>query len=125
MIKLKVAECVSSGSLESKSGPAFAPDASTPPGMLDGANVLYFARSGWQPYFDMLDTEGQVVAHIHGLAVCRYGEVESVYRFSCDENWNVINDMDCASVEEALSTLSGNYEITAVRWQLANRGPTT
>ena len=86
-----------------------------PPSHLDGAEVLYWATStGGELLFHMSDGDSSVA--IHGLAICRYAGTDVVYRFSCDKAWEVQNDSAVASVEEAMSAASGNYDVTRVRW---------
>lgn len=83
-----------------------------PPGEIDGATVIYWAYSV-VPFFVMPD--GGAGIPIHGLAVAQYQD-GSVYRFSCDRDWESQNDSRWDSVEAALHAPSGDYDTTAVRW---------
>lgn len=88
----------------------------TPPETLDGAEVLFWAWSGDEPFFVMPDTEGWSGERIHGLAVCRYPN-GAVYRFSCDAAWEVVNDSPWATPEDAMTRPSAQYDIAAVPWR--------
>lgn len=88
-----------------------------PPTLLDGAHVRYWAWSGEIPFgFIESEDRSQRVA-IYGLAICAYPEGQRVYRFSCDENWAVINDFDYDSVEEAVERLPQQYRSIEPIWQ--------
>ena len=88
-----------------------------PPVTLDGAAVLFWAWSENVPFFTMSD--GNQGIPIFGLAVCRYSDAGSVYRFSCNKNWEVENDSHWGdSVEHALLSASGDYDIAAIKWMV-------
>ena len=63
-----------------------------PPSHLDSAQVLYWAWSGKKPFGIMKDTNGAIAAEIYGFAICILGG--TIYRFSCDRQWDVQNDTD-------------------------------
>jgi len=67
----------------------YPPGMHNPPGVLDGAVVLYWAESGVRPFFKMPDDDSFI--SIHGLAICQYLS-GAIYRFSCDQSWEVQND---------------------------------
>ncbi len=73
-----------------------------PPDELDGAEVILWAYSPVKPFFIMKYTDGTDYKPIHGFAICRYKDDEVFYKFSCDREWNVENDSDAASMEEAV-----------------------
>lgn len=100
----------SSGSVDRMTAPT-----NPPPSALDGARVLWWAWSGAEPFFELRDTDGEVVAHVHGLAVAQYPSGR-VYRFSCDEAWEVVHDMDFASADAALAGPSSHYDVRAIAW---------
>lgn len=83
------------------------PTLKPPPDQLDGAGVLLWAYSPDQPFFIMNDSHGAPHQAIHGFVVCRYEAENIFYRFSCDLGWNVVNDMDYASLEEAVNSAHG------------------
>jgi hypothetical protein len=47
-------------------------------------------------------SDGRPYKPIHGFAICRYIGESGYYKFSCDAKWNVENDTDCDSLEEAI-----------------------
>lgn len=60
---------------------------------------------------------GEDGIQIVGLAVCRYNDTGHVYRFSCNEQWEVENDTDWGqSAEAAMTGESGQYDVKTVRW---------
>jgi hypothetical protein len=87
-----------------------------PPSSLDDARVLEFAWSDI-PFGHIHDTNGNLVAVIHGLAICQYDGSSVIYRFSCDENWEVESDVDYGSVEEAKALLPDQYKLAPIHWQ--------
>lgn len=87
-----------------------------PPREIDGAEVLFWAWSFPQPFFEMPASDHSSSVPIHGLAVCRYRAGE-VYRFSCNASWETENDTDCATPDEALVAPSAQYDVTSVKWQ--------
>jgi hypothetical protein len=86
-----------------------------PPDDLDGAKVIQWAWSGTEP-FGYLPVDNDSRIEIYGLAVCQYEESPHVYRFSCDENWEVQQDAPYNSIEEALSELPDQYKLVAAKW---------
>ena len=88
-----------------------------PPNQLDGATVVLWAWSSDRPFFEMPYSDGSGGIPIHGLAVCRYDESEAVYRFSCDSHWDVQNDTDHKSIDDARTCPSAQYDVERVKWQ--------
>jgi hypothetical protein len=66
---------------------------------------------GAAPFFEMPIEE----VPIHGLAICRY-EQGPGYRFSCDSSWEVQNDSPYDTVEQAMRSPSGQYDVSKVTW---------
>ena len=87
-----------------------------PPSEIDGARVVYWAYSQ-VPFFVMPD--GGSGTPIHGLAVAVYPS-GSVYRFSCDRDWESQNDSEWDSIEAALQAASADYD-TAIQWLPASQ----
>ncbi len=89
---------------------------SKPPAELDGARVLCWAWSGDDPFGVVEYTTGGIAATIHGLAICSYGD-GSIYRFSCDADWEVEQDGVYESIEEAKRLLPDQYKNVPVNWK--------
>lgn len=87
-----------------------------PPAQIDGAQVIEYAWSD-EPFGVVAQVGGGGAQAIHGLAICRYQDSEVVYRFSCDENWNTLQDADYACVEEAKDLLPEQYRNAPVKWR--------
>lgn len=90
-----------------------------PPTQLDGAKVLKWAWSGNMPfgYMPIQDTEEKI--SIYGLAVCTYENSGIFYLFSCDENWEVINDSFYDTIEQAIERLPNQYKKVVAVWKNA------
>ena len=88
----------------------------TPPKSLDGAEVIEWAWSGSNPFGYILTASGEVAETVFGLAICTYPNSSVVYRFSCDENWEVVQDSDYASVDDAKSFLPEQYKACKANW---------
>ncbi len=86
-----------------------------PPEKIDGAKVLLWAWADDAPFFVMPYSNGSGGIDIRGLAICQYTTGE-VYRFSCDEHWEVQNDSEWGNVEDAKARASTQYDVTKVRW---------
>ncbi len=85
-----------------------------PPNELDGARVLWLAWSGEEPFGELCDSEGQQ-QFVHGLAVCTY-DTGLFYRFSCDSEWQVVQDSFYDSEESAKNAIPENYDASRVNW---------
>lgn len=86
-----------------------------PPDELDGAEVILWAFNPLAPFFIMRYSDGAAYKPIHGFAVCRYRGENQFYKFSCDREWNVENDMACDSLEKAVNAAQ-NMSIEPVIW---------
>ena len=89
---------------------------SKPPEKIDNAEVLFWAWSDTFPFGLVKYTDGQIAAEIYGLAICKYANSDTVYRFSCDKHWETIQDQDYDSVDEAKSELPEQYKNVAAEW---------
>jgi len=85
-----------------------------PPPFLDGARVLWWAWSGHEPYGYVIGLEDNGT---YGLAVCQYDGEARFYRFSCDHDWEVIQDDLLDSEDEAKTVIPGNYRREDVVWR--------
>lgn len=85
-----------------------------PPKKLDGADVVKWAWSGNEPFFTMEDAEN--VVEIYGLAICKYDDSDTFYRFVCNESWEVENDSSWNSITEACKAKSLQYDIDEISW---------
>ena len=90
----------------------------TPPPILDGARVLWWAWSGDVPFGEMPGAP-EPDRWIHGFAICRY-DSGSTYRFSCNRYWEVVQDEDCGdsvdAVEGAKARIPLQYDRSRVNW---------
>lgn len=87
-----------------------------PPSHIDGARVLAWAWSDL-PFGHVGSEDGSAPIAIHGLALCQYAGESSVYRFSCDAQWDSVQDERYASADEARQQLPAQYRAVAATWQ--------
>lgn len=95
-----------------------------PPAELDGARVLEWAWSD-DSFGVVQSSSGEVAAPIHGLAICQYDTDPNVYRFSCNNNWDVCQDQIYDSVQEAKDYLPEQYRRVPAQWNIAPSKRTT
>jgi hypothetical protein len=88
-----------------------------PPKEIDDADVIWWAWSGIAPFFEMPVTESAETIAIYGLAVCRHPKSGNVYRFSCNAEWEVENDSQWPTIEEALQATSTQFDASVVQWR--------
>lgn len=88
-----------------------------PPAFLDGARVIKWAWSGQEPFGYVgaeYDKEKEI---IYGLAICRYEDDNKVYRFSCDSNWETVQDSFYDTIDQAIEHLPDQYKNVKANWQ--------
>jgi hypothetical protein len=76
--------------------------------MIDNARVLWWAWAGDEPFGFCGDIP------VYGFAVCRYDSGE-LYRFSCNREWETVNDLDHDDEETAKRSIPMNYLASAHR----------
>lgn len=81
-----------------------------PPASIDNAEVVAWAWSGPSPFFVMSNCDGTSGPSIHGLAICKYAN-GSVYRFSCNQDWETENDAPFATIRDAMTAVPPNNAI--------------
>lgn len=88
-----------------------------PAAYIDGAKVIKWAWSGTKPfgYVGVIDSPGR--EEIYGLAICQYENSDSFYRFSCDKNWEIVQDAPYNTVEDAIRLLPDQYKNVEADWQ--------
>ena len=93
-------------------------DITEPPDFLDGAKVINWAWAGQEPFgFVVNSDDNNKNVAIYGLAICQYQGEESVYRFSCDKNWETIQDGLYDNIKEAINELPEQYKKTNADWK--------
>ncbi len=91
---------------------------SKPPKIIDGAKVIEWAWSGATPFGVIKYSTGEIAAEVFGLAICKYPDSDVIYRFSCDYNWETMQDCDFESMAAAKANLPLQYMDLEVVWQL-------
>lgn len=94
-----------------------------PPDYLDGAKVIKWAWSGQKPFGYVGNEEDTEREEIYGLAICQYDNPkgfynkETVYRFSCDKNWQTLQDVLYDTIDNAIRLLPDQYKNIDANWQ--------
>ena len=88
-----------------------------PPAYIDGAKVIKWAWSGLKPFGYIDITNSPEKEEVHGIAICKYENSGSVHRFSCDKNWQTVQDGTYATVEDAIRFLPVQYKNIEANWQ--------
>lgn len=86
-----------------------------PPPIIDNARVLWWAWAGDEPFGFCGDVA------VYGFVVCRY-DLGEMYRFSCNRDWETINDSVHEDEEEAMASIPVNYLASASRIQWHKMG---
>ena len=81
-----------------------------PPAYLDEAKVIKWAWSGETP-FGFVGEDA-----IFGLAICQYSDDNSVCRFSCNKDWETVQDAQYDTVEQAINQLPEQYKQVLAEW---------
>lgn len=87
-----------------------------PPEYIDKAKVIQWAWSGLQPFGIMSSEDGSEREEIYGLAICKYEGSKNIYRFSCDKNWETVQDGVYNDIEEAIRRLPDQYKNVVANW---------
>ena len=88
-----------------------------PPAYIDGAKVIKWAWSGIEPFGYLGTTDSPEREEVYGIAICKYEKSRGVYRFSCDKNWETVQDGTYATVEDAIRFLPVQYKNIEADWQ--------
>ncbi len=86
----------------------------SPPPVLDGARVLWWAWAGEVPFGELPGAQGDDRL-VYGFAVCRYAPGQ-LYRFTCNKHWNVVQDADHSNEDDAKADIPKQYDVERVVW---------
>ena len=98
-------------------------DFQEPPDFLDGAKVIKWTWAGQEPFGYVGNEDDTEREEIYGLAICQYENKEgvyhkeSIYRFSCDKNWETVQDGLYDTIENAIKQLPEQYKNVKANWQ--------
>jgi len=90
-------------------------DSTTIPRQLDGAEVLFFAKTHGGSFVLCGDERLPIVA----LAIACYPGTSDHYLFCLDDSYEVIGDSDCYSVAEAMELAETSHKIKKGDWKRA------
>jgi hypothetical protein len=95
-----------------------------PPPIIDSAKLLYFATNDSAVTFTgkiTLYVGSELLGEVPLIAICKpYNEVCEVFIYFCNENWETLGCIGCASVEEAKQKVEVGYNGISKQWQEAN-----
>jgi hypothetical protein len=89
-------------------------DVPPPPTHLDGAVVLHYAVSR-DAAFHTIEDAG-VPHQITAMAIARYDASGQISLFKCTHGWDVVQDWDCESVEQAMRIARQHARAGAPDW---------
>ena len=87
-----------------------------PPDYIDGAKLIKWAWSGQEPFYRIYSEDRTEFEEIYGLAICQYEKSNSVYHFSCDQEWETIQDAPYNNVDKAVHSLPNQYRNKETIW---------
>jgi hypothetical protein len=87
-----------------------------PPEYIDNAKVIKWAWSELQPFGILSNEDGSEKEEIFGLAICKYEGSKDFYRFSCNKNWETVQDGAYKDIEEAIKHLPEQYKNVEANW---------
>ncbi|MFD2615683.1 hypothetical protein [Paenibacillus gansuensis] len=92
------------------------------PAQLDGAKVIMFIENDAnRPITKMLYEEEDGSSNevlITGLALAKYENANEYYLFLCDTNWEVHQDFDMESIDEAINCSITTFHLNKNDWKL-------
>jgi hypothetical protein len=91
-----------------------------PPALLDGADVIQWAASRTGSFYVMAGSDPPIV--VAAMTICRYHD-GPFYLFKCNPAWEVVQDWDCVSREDAVEFAIRNAGEEALVWQSPGSGP--
>ena len=86
------------------------------PEYIDGAKVLKWTWSGQNPFGYVGNEEKTEQEQVFGLAICQYEKNKSIYRFSCDADWETLQDAPYDSIDSAINYLPEQYKNQKITW---------
>ncbi len=87
---------------------------SDPPRQLDGAAVICWSLAPPGASYELHRSHPPAA---RAVAVCRYDDGGHVYLFACDADWEVVQDWDWGSVEEAIEMAAKYVRGQPIAWQ--------
>ena len=88
-----------------------------PESKIDGANVLFWAWSGNEPFGWVGSNTNPKAIPIFGLAIAQYEGDATIYRFSCNKNWETEQDATYETTSDAMEYLPEQYREVHAQWQ--------
>ena len=86
-----------------------------PPQHLDGAKVVCWTVSPRGGFYQLRGADPPIT--VVAMAVAQYEDGGSIYLFTCNRNWEVVQDWDCGSVEEAMELAAEHVGTEALDWE--------
>jgi hypothetical protein len=78
------------------------------PTELDNAKVLYYTPK--DDFGAIKYPNGEVADYYHYLAICSYPDDNNYYLFCCSENYEVVSDLLCCSIEDCMKNAEFSYK---------------
>jgi len=90
------------------------------PNELEGAKVIKYTQNDENQKLGLMFFEEQdgsmLEISITALAIAKYEDENGYYLFMCDQNWEIQDDHQLESVEEAISWAEKNFDVNEEDW---------
>lgn len=83
---------------------------------INGAKVLQYAFSGQVPFGYLESSDKKTNVAIFGIAICQYESDQKVYCFSCNANWDVVQDSEYNTLSEAIGQIPPPFSDKQLHW---------
>src|SRR5215469_9853539 len=94
-------------------------DVNTPPPVLDGGRLLAYAivdGSIVHTSKSTLYVDGKLLGRVPKLAICQSQDTTETLLLFCDEGWNSLGAVACASMDEARKRAESEYRGIESKW---------
>lgn len=99
------------------------PESDAPPPVLEGGRLLAYAmvdESIVNTGRSTLYVDGKLLVSVPRLAICQVGGASNVLLLFCDESWNALGVVECASQEAAFERAESEYQGLRRKWIVAS-----
>ena len=81
---------------------------------IDGAKIIAISELGSYGYIKIAGSTGRKIEVCY-LVICKYENADTIYLFLCDKDFNVENDCDFSSVDEAMQNAESRSK-KLIKW---------
>jgi hypothetical protein len=85
-----------------------------PPAKLDGADVLHWVISRRGGFYQLAGSDPPII--VTAMAVAQYADGGELYLFKCGRDWQVVQDLDCGCVADAMESAAEHAGAEPLVW---------